>query len=413
MAIVGSGPHLIWTSCRLPGVLRNMIRRHPGRGLRRDVVGKSKVCTVAALVGIASCSLPSDPPLIPLAGTPVGDDSIEQVVFLIGDAGESPPEGSPLFTRLQEEVEAWSAALSADSAVTVIFLGDNVYPNGVHGPDHPDRARDSLRLANQIDIVRGPEALRHRSTGLFVAGNHDWGGDNGPAGASLIRNEEALITQAAARGATVGLLPPALDPGPEVLDLGRFVRLVAVDTQWWLGNEGTPRRDEALRQITRAVQAPNTRFVLFAAHHPLASGGPHGGNVPFWPSLGAKKLLRLTGAGGQDLSATTYRRMIDDFRGSFASSQASVLYAAGHEHGLQVIQGTTPDDPEWVLVSGAGSKSSKIGDTDGTRFRSSASGFMRLLVRADGTIVIEVVAETPTGFETIFVQPIDRGMGTH
>ncbi len=362
---------------------------------------------------LTSCSLPGDTPLSPVAGTLPGDDSIARVILLIGDAGESPPEGTPLFSRMRDEVEAWSAALAADSAVTVLFLGDNVYPNGVHSVGHPDRQRDSLRLANQIDILAGPAARRHRSLGLFLAGNHDWGGSTGLEGQELLRNQEELIEGAAASGVWVDLLPPALDPGPEVVDLGSVVKLVAVDSEWWLEDRGTLRRNQALQQVTRAVQEPSTRVVLFAAHHPLASSGPHGGTVPFWPTLGAEKLIALTGASGQDISALPYQRMIQDFRSAFATSEATIIYAGGHEHGLQVIRGTHPSDPEWHFISGAGSKSSAIGDMDGVRFRSSKAGYMRLLVRTDGSLVMEVVAETDQGFATVFVQPIQHRTGTH
>jgi hypothetical protein len=367
--------------------------------------------SLAPLVMLMACSLPAEAPLTPVDGTPVGDVSIERVIFLLGDAGESPPEGSPLFTHLQSEVEAWSAALAADSAVAVIFLGDNVYPNGVHARGHPDRVRDSLRLSNQIDILRGPEARRHTSPGIFLAGNHDWGGRGGPEGEALLRNQEEIIRDAAATGVPVDLLPPALDPGPEVLDLGPYVKLVTVDTQWWLQNTGTLRRSQALQQVKTAVMGPSAGFILFAAHHPLASGGPHGGNIRFWPTLGAQRLLNRTGSIGQDLSALPYQNMISDFRDAFSSTQAGVIYAAGHEHGLQVIRGTAPNDPEWILVSGSGSKRTNAAAIDGTQFVSSAAGFMRLLVSTEGTIVVEVVAETESGFETVFVQHVENRIG--
>jgi hypothetical protein len=367
---------------------------------------------LAGLAMLTSCALSRDTSLPPVAGIAPGDTSIERVIFLLGDAGESPPEGSPLFTHLRGEVEEWSAALAADSAVTVVFLGDNVYPNGVHAPGHSDRGRDSIRLSNQIDLVRGPQALLHHATGLFVAGNHDWGGDTGPEGAARLLNEEALIQAAASAGAAVDLLPAALQPGPEVLDLGPHVKLVALDTQWWLSNADTPQSAEVLQDVIAEVQDAQTQTILFATHHPLVSGGPHGGNVPFWPTFGLKKIRSLAGSSSQDLSSRPYREMIAEFKEAFASTSASLIYAAGHEHGLQVIEGRGSDDPEWMLVSGSGSKKSTIRDTRGTRFRSSAAGFMRLLVERDGTVRVEVVAETDAGFETVFVQPISPQSGT-
>jgi len=360
---------------------------------------------VALLSGCSTLSM--TPPPEPIDGTPVGDPSIERVVFLIGDAGENPDDGGPVLRSLAAEVEGWSGALAADSAVSVVFLGDNVYPNGVNSPGNDDRARDSLRLANQMAVVGGPAAQQNRSFGVFLLGNHDWGGRSDEEGEQLVLNQEELITGAAAQGLNIDLMPPALDPGPEVLDLGPHMKLVTVDTQWWLTNEGTLRRRQALQDLRVAVREPADRFVLFAAHHPPVTGGPHGGHISIFEGLGARRLIYLTGANGQDVSALPYQNMIEDFESAFAGTDATVLYAGGHSHTLQILQGATPGAADWTLISGAGSKNSPVTELDETEFLSSASGYMRLLIGTDGGLLVEVVAEGEDGsFDTVWAHRI-------
>src|SRR2546429_2351273 len=66
--------------------------------------------------------------------------------------------------------------------------------------------------------------------GFFVPGNHDWDSMR-PGGWDAIRRQERFI---AAAGGGLALLPAGGCPGPTVVDVGQVVRLVALDTQWWL-----------------------------------------------------------------------------------------------------------------------------------------------------------------------------------
>src|SRR5688572_24024575 len=66
-------------------------------------------------------------------------EQIDQVVYLVGDAGKAVFATSPLMARLQQDVERWSADLARQEAVSVVYLGDNVYDTGVHDVGDPLR----------------------------------------------------------------------------------------------------------------------------------------------------------------------------------------------------------------------------------------------------------------------------------
>jgi hypothetical protein len=140
--------------------------------------------------------------------------------------------------------------------------------------------------------------------------------------------------------------------------------------------------------------------VLVAAHHPLITGGVHGGYfgwkdhffplevvVPgLWlplPLLGSLyPAARQHGISGQDLPSRAYQRLIGAMRRAFADAKPA-LYAAGHEHNLQVIAG----GPALLqLVSGTGiyGHSGRSVAVRGTLFARNASGFARLDIPTSG-----------------------------
>lgn len=143
---------------------------------------------------------------------PVPEPSkVDAVVFLLGDAGATMKNRTPLLPAIQAEIEQWSAALRRDSAVSILFLGDNVYPQGVHDRGEPGFEADSMSLWSQIDLVAGPEALKHGTVGLFVTGNHDWSNTVGEAGLHRVQNLENRSPKAARPAGTSPCCPlPAI-----------------------------------------------------------------------------------------------------------------------------------------------------------------------------------------------------------
>ncbi len=319
-------------------------------------------------------------------------DRVEAVLFLAGDAGESVAESTPLIARLRQEVESWAARLPRDSAVVVLYLGDDVYPAGVHAPWDPLFAADSTHLAAQLDAVSGPVARRRGARAYFVAGNHDWGNQPGAAGIQRLENLQAMIDRARARGIAAWLRPAAGEGGPVAVDVGRHLRLLLLDTAWWLYEAEEEPKGALLAAVEGAIRAAGGRSVILAAHHPFASGGPHGGLIPFWQGLGVQWLLYKSGALLQDLNSIPFKELHNGLLGVFARTGAPLAFAAGHDHSLQVLRDTAVNAPRWALVSGSASKRTRIGWDSRMRFRRSSPGFMRIEVRGDGRVALFVEA---------------------
>jgi hypothetical protein len=353
----------------------------------------------ALLAGALASACRRPPPGVPQ--TRLDDpnqNDIALVVFLIGDAGEAQPGRSAIVARLQQEVETWSMGLARDSAVSVLFLGDNVYPVGVRDPSDPAYPEDTLRLSSQIDVLAGPNAQRYHTTAYFVAGNHDWGNLIREAGGlRRLTNQQDLLDAARARGVPVRLMPTAGQPGPEVLDFGQTLRVLFLDTHWWLQEPAAPTKRRVLTGIEEAMRTAGGRHVMIAAHHPFTSGGAHGGPMSIWEGLGILWLLRQTGSLVQDLNATVYRDLLVGMQDIFGRLGPPLLFVGGHDHSLQVLEQVDSNEPEWTLVSGAGSKTTEVTFVGGMEYGDDVGGFMRLTFLRDGSVLLHVLA-TPAEY---------------
>lgn len=351
-----------------------------------------RAALLSAWVVLTGCakSFPSPPPTVsvrdPLA------DSVESVIFLIGDAGNGSLDQSPILHRLRAEVEQWSRTIR-DSSVLVLYLGDNVYPVGVRAQTDPQFPTDSMRLQAQLDVVSGPNARAHVTRAIFIAGNHDWGHKPGQPGRDRLANEQRLVSRRARAGAFhADFQPLAGDPGPSVVYVGRSLKLLLLDTAWWLLEADYQEKLRFLEKLAREMSDPEGRELLIAAHHPWQSGSAHGGLVPFWQTIGVRWLLARSGATLQDLNSLPYRDLKNQFSAVFSRYQPPLLFAGGHDHNLQVIRASQDQEPRFQIVSGAGSKASNVGPTDGTLFYSSNPGFMRLVALKNGAVELFVVS---------------------
>lgn len=345
---------------------------------------------------VAACG-PRPPALLPAGPTAEPDSrQVESVVFFFGDAGAVRDDNSPLLARLRQDVERWSGSLGADSSVIVVALGDIVYPDGVRAENTKSFHADTAVAMSQVRLVSGPLARRRGARMYFLAGNHDWGGRKDLEGVALLTNLAAVLDAARVRdSANVRLVPQAGTGGPYVIDLGQHLRILMLDTAWWLLEGDATAKAAVLRGIDEAIATAGDREIMIAAHHPFKSAGPHGGSIAFWPTAGARYLLWKSGALLQDLTSEPYRALESGLRDIFARHRPPLAFAGGHEHSLQVIAGTEPTDPSISLVSGAGSKLTETGGETGMRFARSAPGYMRVMVERDGGVTLFVESANP------------------
>ena len=354
------------------------------------------VLVVTLLAGCAG----GQPPVPAPTHIPAPDPAqVERVLFLVGDPGLARSGNYPIMRRLRQDIEWWAERLPADSAVTVLYLGDIVYPLGLNPPGTELFPHDSAIVMDQVDLVRGPFAGSRHAQAYFMAGNHDWGLKKEWEGYVRLKTLDAFLQKARAEtGAIVQLAPAAGTGSPYVLDLGRNLRIIMLDTAWWVLSAArgwSPERAKVLQAIERALETAGDREVLVAAHHPFKSAGPHGGEFSFWRTLGVRYLLARSGAILQDLSSVPFAEFQQGIQAIFSRTGPPLAFIGGHEHSLQVIGQAKPTDPRFTIVSGSATKLSSIGAEKAMYFGRSAPGYMRLVVSRDGAMSLFVEATAP------------------
>jgi hypothetical protein len=348
----------------------------------------------AAVAACAKKELPELPSSV--LPEPMAAD-VESIVFIVGDMGSALWDRSPMPRRMERDVEWWARAIGRDSSVAVIFLGDNVYPVGLRDPSEIGWAQDSAHLEAQVRIVAGPQARARKVISAFIAGNHDWGNKTGPAGEQRIKNQEEFLTRRRRAGIDVRLLPPDASSGPGVLDVGDKLRILLIDTAWWLLSADDAEKQRIMARTEVAMRGARGRNVLIGAHHPMRSASSHGGLTSLWKAFGVRWLLNRSGAALQDLNSLPYRDLLNRLNEVFKVTGPPLIFAGGHDHALQVMRGKDEKEPQMLLVSGAGSKLSKVGHTEGMLYRSREPGFMKLVTLKDGQVQLFVYT-APEGF---------------
>jgi hypothetical protein len=369
--------------------------------------------TLPAVVFWATACAPALEGGPPIPAPAARSDSLELSLFLIGDAGGKAYDNEPVLRELARQLDSLRPATRF-----VVFLGDNVYPKGIPAAEDPSRADAERRLAAQIAAIR-----RGGAKGLLVPGNHDWE-RQGKDGWNAIRRQDTLARKFG--GGDVWLLPGGGCPGPEVMDVSPHMRLIALDTEWWVHNNIKPYGDsspcptrtynEVADSLRGALRDRGSRHAIILTHHPMRSGGVHGGAfgwtdhvfplrvIKKWiwlplPIVGSiYPLSRKLGISNEDLSGKKYKAMRRAFEQVF-QQYPPLVYASGHDHDLQVLRGGRRklSNAKYLLVSGAGivGHESRVHRIDGSLFQSSTAGFMRLDVTTNGRVRLSVTTVVP------------------
>nr|WP_321232233.1 metallophosphoesterase [uncultured Psychroserpens sp.] len=308
------------------------------------------------------------------------DKEIEHSFYLIGDAGNSPIGES------SKVVQAFKAELSkASKQSTAIFLGDNIYENGLPKKSHEERAFAEHQLKTQAEAVAD-----FKGDAIFIPGNHDWY-SNGVEG---LKRQEKYIEDLLGKNT---FLPEKGCP-IEKIHVSDDIELILIDSQWYITNwDKHPTLNDDCDIKTRTaffdeysslIKKARGKTTIVALHHPMYTNGSHGGQFSFGshmkplPILGTlKNVIRKTsGVANVDLQHKRYnefkKRLV-----TISQENKKVVFVSGHEHSLQYIV----EDNLRQIVSGSGSKVSATRNVGGGQFSYGTPGYARLDVFTDGS----------------------------
>lgn len=315
------------------------------------------------------------------------DKEIDKTFYLVGDAGLSPLTGKSVALNTFQNF----LATQQTSGNYTIFLGDNIYPNGM--PPENDSYR---KMAEHMMDAQYDATKEYDGPVLFIPGNHEY-----YAGGSIgaLRESEYINKYA---GKTV-YFPENGCPLTSI-SVDENIQLIVLDTQWFLENwNANPTinkncdiktREKLFIEIQLELEKNQNKTIVFAMHHPMFTNGNHGGyfalekhlypmqrKIPL-PIL-ASLIVEIRSEGGvsvQDRYNELYNNLMTSLQG-LASNNERIVFVSGHEHTLQYIE----KDGLKQIVSGAGSKESYATIGKQGLFSAGREGFAVLDVFKDGS----------------------------
>jgi hypothetical protein len=325
-------------------------------------------------------------------------DSINQRVFLVGDAGEL-VGGSihPVIDWLRAHVD-WN-----DEKNTILFLGDNIYPLGLPLEGDPTYDYSKKVIDYQMNLVKGKKARAY-----FIPGNHDW--RNGKQGGwQQVINEQDYINSRDQKN--IQAWPLNGCPGPIEVDVSDKVVMALIDSQWFLyvhekpgpgSNCEAKTMEEFQTELSQIAAAHPNQLLIVALHHPPYSYGIHGGDygikehifpltamnpklyIPL-PILGSVyPLARGVFGNLQDVNHPLYRSLAKTIVEVIKKHPYPVV-VSGHDHSLQFIM----RDSIPYIISGAGVKSSRAKEGKFKLFSDLNLGFSVIEVWKSGKVDVK------------------------
>ena len=335
------------------------------------------------------------------------EDTIAQRIVLIGDAGQ-------LTNGIHPVVDAVRNQIKLDKKTTILFLGDNLYKNGLPDDQATTYKTASAVLDSQLSVAKGTPAKVY-----MIPGNHDW--QNGSRGGfdAIIRQQLYVdfLYKANAK-----YYPEDGCPGPIELSLGNDVTVILFDSQWWLHPYDKPEiesdcpcktKDELVKQIADIAARNSKKLVILACHHPFKSNGMHGGYYTFkqhlFPLTDMKKNLyiplpiigsiypiaRSVFGTPQDIKHPNYSNMIDQVSAAVKTS-LNVIFVSGHDHNLQHIK----EDGYNYIVSGGGCKQNRTSHAKNSLYNNSATGFSVMEVSKNKNVTLDFYTVSDSGVAT-------------
>jgi hypothetical protein len=319
-------------------------------------------------------------------------------VFLIGDTGDISR------TKPDMVMDMLCNHLNPDQKSAVIFLGDNIYPRGL-----PPKG-NILRSDAETTLKKHREALKdYHGKVIFTSGNHDW--DKGRKdGYKYVMRQEEYIEKLFPGGNN--FLPSKGCPGPAEVNVGDYLSIVFINTQWWMQKGFRPigkdcgcraaSEEDFFEQLTAILDKNKDKYQLVIGHHPVYSYAIHGGRfklkhhifpltlfdkyayIPL-PVIGSLLPLYRKWLGARvDMSHPRYRALRKGLKEIFCQ-YPGLIYASGHEHNLQYIF----KNNNHFVVSGSGSKTKYVIQSGKhLQFGIKSRGFFKLRFETDGSVFI-------------------------
>ena len=317
---------------------------------------------------------------------------IQHSFYLLGNTAGI-DSNSEVLKHLQQSLDAEKHLFS------VLYLGDIVSAEGVAenlSASEEGRLRRLMHIADGNDLGKV----------YFLPGDRDWA-NSGPDGRQRARRLEKMIEEVLDYKRV--FLPGKGCPGPKVLDLNEQIRVVVINTQWWMHSYDRPHapetecdaltEDDFWEQMEGIIEDSDGKSLIFAGHHPLYSKGQYSGRrllkKHIFPltdeSPGLYLPLPLIGTfyasyrqnigTPADMAYEKYKQFRYKLYTLMREHQ-SLIYVSGHEFDLEahIL------DNNFHINSGAAAQAHPVGRSGRTIFKKATTGYAKLIYYTDGAV---------------------------
>ncbi|MEZ4963267.1 MAG: hypothetical protein R2830_25825 [Saprospiraceae bacterium] len=337
------------------------------------------------------------------------DIPLRNTLFLVGSTDEIKPEKpSPTLSLLKDELAG------AGEKSTLVFLGDNIPAFNLSSEKSMDKAE--AHLQNLLGLTEGFKGKTY-----FMAGEKDW--NNGKTdGRDAVRWQEDYVED---RLGGKTFMPGKGCGEPEKEKLHDDLRLLFIDSQWWLEDwekvNGINRKCDIsdrlamLQEVEDVLKKYDKERVILFMHHPIYSNGLHGGSfswkhhlfpLTLWnknawlplPGLGTLAVLaRQMGASRQDATHFRYQRMKQELLkiAEKTPKNQSLIFVGAHEHSLQYFE--DPNKRMQFVVSGSAGKADFARGGRRANFVHAKQGYAKLYVYENNEVWLEFVTPGKEG----------------
>jgi len=299
----------------------------------------------------------------------VANELVQRIV-LLGDAGYS--SLSPLEPSLKLAADI---AKQQPNITKVLFLGDNIYTRGFPVLKGGKTEYNKKQLKQISYLTAQLQVAKLSGSQLYLLpGNHDW------IARQVDEQAEYIESYAKEHNLNASLVPfkQGSKPLPEILHLPG-ISLLFIDSTWWLRKSGN-NIAKVNKQIEKLLAQHNSDYpdniIMVASHHPIKSIGPHGNLGKLDECIQDEKCKhRKVGEIAHPVAQKAIKSLTQQLSG-----MDKVIYAAGHDHSLQVFEFDNEGSEQIALVSGAANhnKISPVGFASDNIFALSEIGFMVL-----------------------------------
>ncbi len=313
-------------------------------------------------------------------------------LYLVGDTGEL-DDAHNKTNRVLEALKKDLAKETGESSL--VFLGDNIYPYGMPAKGSPTRVYAEDIINAQLDC-----SSFHQGETYFIPGNHDWNKHKSGGRKAILRQEKYIKSYNKEK--PVHFYPKNACGDPKVIKINKDLVFVFLDTQWWLHNWSGEKemntgcdlqsRGDLIKRMGEIFTKYKNDEIVVMMHHPVYTDGTHGGKfgikqhlfpLQAWkhnlyiplPIIGSLYPAYRTITGSkQDNTNTLNKELVQGINNLAIKLNINVLFAAGHDHGLQYFD----KGKLKYIVSGAGGKADYIANGRSADYARSARGYVRV-----------------------------------